>query len=109
MFGDKRRAKSKSQRWAEEMERQARDRELIRSKPDAIKLNLTDNGEQGWKWSVWDYDPGQKRLLAGAVEGSIVPHGMKSGFDTMEDARSAGIQAIRKSGWDGLIVLDEPA
>lgn len=100
-------ARRKAARWAAAMERQAEDRRIRTSTPTAVVLDIVHNSTDGWKWLVWDYDPDGVRLLAGQVEGVLAPHGMKGGYPTALDALTAGLGAIRNSGWDGDVVLRE--
>lgn len=103
------RDRGKTARWVAEMQRQADERAFIHTPPPAVVLDVVDNGDQGWKWLTWDYDPDQKRLLAGQVEGVCVPYGIKAGYKSRRAAREAGLLAIRKAGWTGDVVLREAA
>jgi hypothetical protein len=99
----------KNRRFVEAMRQQARDDEICHSAPDAVVLQLADNGpEHGWKWLTWAYDPDHKLLYAGAVEGVVVPYGMKDGYENIDQARAVGLHEIRQSGWTGDVVLREP-
>lgn len=101
------RNRRKAARWAAAMRRQDEQRRIRQSTPTAYVLDIVDNGEHGWKWLVWDYDPDDARLMAGQVEGVLAPHGMKDGYATALDALTAGLGAIRNGGWTGDVVLRE--
>lgn len=101
--------RSRNRRHFAELERQANDKDFIHTTPIAYVVSVVDNGPNGWKWLVWDYDPDQRRLMAGQVEGVLVPRGIKDGYPSMEKARDAGITAVRAGGWAGDILLREDA
>lgn len=101
------RNRGRNKRWVAVMQRQADEQAFIHTPPTAVVLDVVDNQDQGWKWLTWAYDPDNKRLLAGQVEGICVPYGIKNGYKSQASARNAGLAAIRKAGWTGDVLLRE--
>ncbi len=96
----------KKRKTEQRLNQMEQDFEIVNSKPDAMALHIVRN-ESGWKWICFTYDPDGKRLQAGAVEGILIPHGLKGGLSFRSEAIIDGIDAIRQGQWHGNIVLVE--
>lgn len=91
--------------WIAAMEIQKENMSVLSEPPLAKLLIVNRSSEFDWNYTVFDYDPDNKRMLAGQLEGIMAPWLMSSNFSSLARAIGAGIYSIQMSGWTGDIVL----